>query len=67
MIDDSTKEYRILIERPGLHGPSAYYHTNIRELADLQVRQDAERYREWEPQTRIWIESRIVGIWKVDQ
>lgn len=67
MSDDFTREYRVLIERLDLHGPSVYYRTDVREFADLQVRQDAERYRESEPQTRVWIESRLVGTWEADK
>lgn len=62
--DSRSVEYRVLIERPGLHGPSAYFRTETRELAELQQRQDAKRYRTWEPHARIWVEVREVGPWE---
>lgn len=62
----SMKEYRVLIERPGLHGPSVYYRTGIRELARLQMQQDVAHYRAREPKTCVWIESRTVGDWEVE-
>jgi hypothetical protein len=57
-------EYRVLIERPGLHGAHAFYRTAIRELAEAQQRQSVECYRTREPGTVVWVEARQVGPWE---
>lgn len=59
----SNVEYRLMIERPGVHPPHAFDYPATRELAELQLRQERKHYATWEPSVRLWMESRPVGEW----
>ena len=56
-------EYRLTIERPGLHSPTVYFRTTDRAEAMRWRDVDVEKYRTWEPDTRITMEYRDVTQW----
>jgi hypothetical protein len=57
-------EWRVVMERPGLHDPSPYRVENSREMAEVTLRKERKRYMRTERGVRVWLEARRVASWE---
>lgn len=57
-------EYRLLIERPGLHEPWPFYVTEHKMLAETRLKAERRLYVTSEPSTLITMQRRPVTPWE---